>query len=457
MNDLTRIPIAEAARLLRAREVRSLDLAEACIARIEALEPKLNAFITPTPELALAAATQADADLASGRDRGPLHGIPVGIKDLCATKGVRTTAGSALFRDRVPDRDATVVAKLRDAGAVSLGKLNLHELAYGTTSNNQFFGAVRNPWNLECHPGGSSGGSGAAVASGECFAAIGTDTGGSIRIPAALCGTVGLMPTYGLVSRTGVTPLSWSLDHVGPLARTVEDAALFLNQITGHDPSDAASVRHAGSDATSEIGRDVAGVRVGVARSQFAAVEPEVAAATEAALDVLRALGAVVSDVQIPLLDGGLRINILQAEASAYHAQWLRESPEKYSDQVRGLLLWGLTLSAADYINDLRVRREFTDQVRAVMERVDVIAMPTCPAVACPIEATADGAYGYSALTGPWDHTGQPVISVPCGFGKGGLPAGLSLAGRPFEEALLCRVAHAYEQATPWHNQHPEP
>ena len=456
MNDLTRLTIAEAARRLRTKEVRSVELTEACLARVEELEPKLNAFITRTPEQALAAARKADAELGAGRDRGPLHGIPVGIKDLCATEGVRSTAGSALFLDRVPERDATVVAKLREAGAISLGKLNLHELAYGVTSNNPFFGAVHNPWNTDCHPGGSSGGSGAAVASGECFAAIGTDTGGSIRIPAALCGTVGLMPTYGLVSRAGVTPLSWSLDHIGPLARTVEDAALCLNQIAGHDPADPGSVRHDGFDATVAIGRGIAGVRVGVARSQFAMVEPEVAASTEAAIEVLRGLGAVVSDVQIPLLDSGLRVNILQAEASAYHAQWLRESPEKYSDQVRGLLLWGLTLSAADYINDLRVRREFTDQVREAMGRVDVIAMPTCPAVACPIDATADGAYRYGALTGPWNHTGQPVISVPCGFGKGGLPVGLSLAGRPFEEALLCRVAHAYEQATPWHTHHPE-
>lgn len=455
MTALTRLTIAEAGRLLRAKEVRSAELTEACLARIEEVEPSLNAFITRTPELALAAAREADAELAAGLDRGPLHGIPVAVKDLCATRGVRTTAGSAILADWVPDHDAMVVTRLREGGAVPLGKLNLHEFAYGVTSNNPHYGPVHNPWNLGCHPGGSSGGSGAAVAAGECFAAIGTDTGGSIRIPAALCGIVGLMPTYGLVSRAGVTPLSWSLDHVGPLARTVEDAALFLNEIAGFDPADPGSAHSAGFDATAELGRDIKGLRIGVPRSQSATVEPGVGVAFETALGLLRHLGALVVDVEIPLLDAGLRVNVLQAEAAAYHAGWLRECPEKYGADVRALLLWGTTLTAVDYINDLRVRREFTTQVRQAMEGVDVIAMPTCPAVACPIEATGDGAYRYGALTGPWDHTGQPVISVPCGFGEGGLPVGLSFAGRPFEEALLCRVAHAYEQATPWHTQYP--
>lgn len=455
MRNLTLLTIAEAGRMLRAKEVRSVELAEACIARIEAVEPSLNAFITRTPELALAAARAADTELAAGLDRGPLHGIPIAIKDLCATRGVRTTAGSAILADWVPGHDATVVTKLREAGAVPLGKLNLHEFAYGVTSNNPHYGPVRNPFDTRCHPGGSSGGSGAAVAAGECFAAIGTDTGGSIRIPAALCGIVGLMPTYGLVSRAGVTPLSWSLDHVGPLARTVEDAARFLNEIAGFDPADPGSARCPGFDAAAELGRDIRGIRVGVPRSQVEGVQPGVAAAFEAALGVLRHLGALVVDVEIPLLDAGLRLNILQAEAAAYHARWLRECPEKYGEDVRALLLWGMTFTAVDYINDLRVRREFTAQVRRVMEAVDVIAMPTCPAVTCPIDSTADGAYRYGALTGPWDHTGQPVISVPCGFGDDGLPTGLSLAARPFEEALLCRVAHAYERATPWHDQHP--
>jgi aspartyl-tRNA(Asn)/glutamyl-tRNA(Gln) amidotransferase subunit A len=452
--DTVGLSIAEAGRLLRRRETTSEALTGACLSRVAELEPKLNAFITLTADRALASAKQADAELARGQDRGPLHGIPVGIKDLCATKGIRTTAGSKVLEDWVPDFDAAIVTKLRDAGAVSLGKLNLHEFAYGTSSANHWYGPVHNPWNLDCHPGGSSGGSGAAVASGECFAAVGSDTGGSIRIPASLCGVVGLMPTYGLVSRVGVTPLAWSLDHLGPLARTVEDAALFLNAVAGYDPADPGSVRRDGFDATAELGRDVRGVRVGVARSQFARCEPEVVAAVDAALDVLRGLGADVRDINLPLLDAGLRLNTLSVEASAYHAQWLRECPEKYSDAVRTLLLWGLTVPGYQYVNDLRLRREFTGEVRAAMETVDVIAMPTCERVACPI-AAGDISYRYSVLTGPWDHTGQPVISVPCGYGSGGLPVGLSLASRPFEEAFLCRVAQAYEQTTPWHTHRP--
>jgi aspartyl-tRNA(Asn)/glutamyl-tRNA(Gln) amidotransferase subunit A len=450
-----RLTIADAGRLLRKRELSSLDLTRACLDRIASLEPVLNAFITVTADHALAAAEQADLQLAAGVDRGPLHGIPVAVKDLCATAGVRTTAGSKVLEDWVPDFDATVVTKLREAGAVSLGKLNLHEFAYGTTSANVFYGPVHNPWALDCHPGGSSGGSGAAVAAGECFGAIGSDTGGSIRIPAALCGTVGLMPTYGLVSRAGVTPLSWSLDHLGPLARTVEDAALFLNAIAGHDPADPASAEVPGFDATAELGRDIAGLRIGVARSQFRQVEPEVRDSVDEAISVLERLGAHVSDVDLPMLDAGLRLTVLMAEASAYHAEWLRERPQDYSDQVRTLLQWGLTIPAHEYLNDLRLRRQFTNEVRAAMQSVDVIAMPTCPAVTCPI-ADGESDYRYAALTGPWDFTGQPVISVPCGFGARGLPVGLSLAGRPFEEALLCRTAHAYEQATPWHKRHPE-
>jgi aspartyl-tRNA(Asn)/glutamyl-tRNA(Gln) amidotransferase subunit A len=457
MTEIATMSIAEAGRRLRAREVSSVELTEACIARVETLEPKLNAFITRTNEQARSAAKAADADLARGIDRGPLHGIPVGIKDLCATKGIRTTAGSNVLADWVPDFDATVVTKLREGGAVSLGKLNLHEFAYGVTSANHWYGPVRNPWDTARHPGGSSGGTGAAVASGEIFGGIGSDTGGSIRIPAALCAVVGLMPTYGLVSRAGVTPLSWSLDHIGPLARTVEDAALFLNAIAGYDAADPGSVRRDGFDATEQIGRDdLRGVRVGVVRSQFERLEEGVGEAVNAAIAVLEGLGASVRDVAIPMLDAGLRLSILGPEAAAYHAEWLRTVPEKYSDEVRAILLSAAMEMAIDYINDQRLRREFTDQVREVMRDVDVLAMPTCPAVAGRIDEIVAGAYRYAALTSPWNHTGQPVISVPCGFGQGGMPVGLSLAGRPFEEAVICRVGHAYEQATDWHTRQPK-
>lgn len=456
--NLTKLTIAEAAAMLRLGETTSLALTEAALARVTELEPRLNAFITVTADRALAEATEADVEIKAGRDRGPLHGIPIGIKDLCATEGVRTTAGSKILEDWVPEKDAMVVAMLMDAGAVSIGKLNLHEFAFGTTSNNQWYGAVHNPWDVSRHPGGSSGGSGAAVASGEVFAAIGTDTGGSIRMPAALCGTVGLMPTSGLVSRSGVTPLSWSLDHIGPLARTVRDAAMFLNAIVGYDASDPASaITPVGFDATSEIGHDMRRMRIGVARSQWANCDPDVAKAVDEALRVLADLGATVKEISIPMLDDGFRSSVLTAEAAAYHAQWLRERPMDFGDEIRPLLLYGLTIPAHEYINDLRLRAEFTAQVRYVMQGVDVIASPTCERVASPIAAElgAGDGYRYSVLTAPWNHTGQPSISVPCGFGAANMPVGLMLTGRPFEEARVCRIAHAYEQATAWHTMWP--
>lgn len=444
-----KISIAEASRRLRRGEITSVGLTEASLARIEAVEPSLNAFITVTGDAALKEATRADRELAAGRDRGPLHGIPIGLKDLCDTKGVLTTAGSKLHEDRIPTKDATVVRKLRSAGAVSLGKLNLHELAYGTHSANPWYGPVHNPWDLECHPGGSSGGSGAAVAAFECFGATGTDTGGSIRIPAALCGVVGLMPTYGLVSRAGVVPLSWTLDHVGPLARSAEDAALFLNGIAGYDRADPSSARAPRFDATSKLGRSVRGLRIGVPRSQFESCDDDVRSAAETALDVLRDLGATIDDVRIPMLDEGFMSPVLAVEAASFHLEWLRERPEDYSEDVRTLLLWALTVPGHEYVNALRVRREFTDEIATAMETHDLLAWPTCERVAGRISDLRTGGFRYTALTAPWNHTGQPVISVPCGSGAGKLPVGLSLAARPFEEATACQAANALELAAP--------
>ncbi|HJP40269.1 MAG TPA: amidase [Dehalococcoidia bacterium] len=445
MTTLTELSIREAGQFLRQGETKARDLTEACLERIQEVDGRTNAFITIMADSALLEAQQADAELASGTDRGPLHGIPVGLKDLCATKGVRTTAGSRILGDWVPDHDATVVTRLREAGAVAVGKLNMHEFAYGTDSANPWYGPVHNPWDLDRHPGGSSGGSGAAVAAGECFAATGTDTGGSIRIPAALCGIVGLMPTYGLVSRAGVVPLSWSLDHVGPLARTVEDSALFLNAVAGHDPADPGSIESKGFDATGSLGRSVKGIRVGVARSQFENCEPGIAKAVERGIDALKALGAIVTDIQIPMLDDGFRSIVLSVEAAAYHAAWLREQPGDYGQDVRTIMTWGFTVPAVEYVNALRMRREFTEEVAETMNKCDAVAMPTCERVATRISDVRPGSYRYSALTAPWNHTGQPVISVPCGFAEGKMPVGISLAGRPLEEALLCQVAYALE------------
>lgn len=447
VRELARLSIAEAGRRLRSGEVTSVQLTEACLAQIDAVEARLNAFITVLADDALAAARQADEELRSGRDRGPLHGIPVAVKDLCQTKGVRTTAGSDILRDWVPEEDATVVRRWREAGAVLLGKLNMHEFAYGVTSANRWYGPVANPWDMERHPGGSSGGSGAAVAAFECFAAVGTDTGGSIRIPAALCGVVGLMPTYGLVSRAGVVPLSWSLDHVGPLARSVEDAALALNALAGYDPADPTSVEVPGFDAAEELGRSIEAVRVGVAWDQFERVAPDVRRVCEEAVRTVAALGGRVTDVTLPYFAEMASTRVLVAEAATYHARWLAEMPERYSDDLRALFLRGLAVTAVEYLSDLRLRRRFTAQIRELMRTVDVILVPTCPMVACRFDEIDATVYRYASLTSPWDHTGQPVISVPCGFGEGNMPVGISFVGRPFEEALLCRVAHAYEQA----------
>ncbi|MDZ7727900.1 MAG: amidase [Dehalococcoidia bacterium] len=449
------LSIAEAGRRLRAGEVRSAELIDAAIRQVDTHESKLNAFITPMLDEARAAAARADADFAAGIDRGPLQGIPVGLKDLCATRGVRTTAGSKVLAEWVPDEDATVVQRLKHGGAVIMGKLNMHEFAYGVTSANAHYGPVGNPWDPDRHPGGSSGGSAAAVGAGMCAGAIGTDTGGSIRIPAAVCGLTGLMPTYGVVSRRGVVPLSWSLDHVGPLARSVEDAALFVNAIAGYDQEDPGSAKVDGFDATSKLGRPVAGMRVGVVRSQFTGIAAGVQLAVETALETLRGIGCDVEEVDLPGIEAMRWLPVLSVEAAAIHQEWLQERPEDYSDDVRARILYGFASTGTEYVNALRLRREFTEQVAEAMRDFDVLAMPTCPEVACRIDEIADGALQYARLTAPWDHTGQPVLSVPCGIGEHGMPVGLSLAGRPFDEATLCQVGNAYQQATGWHRQIP--
>ncbi|MGK2964119.1 MAG: amidase [Tepidiformaceae bacterium] len=448
------LTIAEAGRQLRSGAVKSTALTEACLARIADVEPELNAFITVAAGEALEAAAQADAAFAAGRDAGPLQGIPVGVKDLCMTAGMRTTAGSAILEDWLPETDATVVGKLKEGGAVILGKLNMHEFAYGTTSSASHFGAVRNPLDLARHPGGSSGGSGAAVAAGECFAAIGTDTGGSIRIPAAMCGVVGLMPTYGLVSRAGVLPLAWSLDHVGPLTRTAEDAALFLGVIAGYDAADPGSAP--GAAFAGRVGdTGVRGLRVGVVAAQREAAETGVRRAFDDAVAVIRELGAEVGEVDIPALREPWGGSIIAAEAAAYHLEWLQTVPEKYTAEVRARLMAGLTIPAVDYVNDLRLRREFTAEVREAMRDFDVLVAPTCPRVSCPLDEIGATGFIYSSLTAAWDHTGQPVIAVPCGPAEDGLPASISFIGRPFGEATICGAAHAFERATPWQSQRP--
>jgi aspartyl-tRNA(Asn)/glutamyl-tRNA(Gln) amidotransferase subunit A len=460
MRDLTRLTIAEAAPLIRERKLSPVELTDACLAHIEAVEPQLNAFITVTANEARAAAETAADEIARGEHRGALHGIPVALKDLFATAGIRTTAGSIILADNVPAEDSDPAARLKAAGAVLAGKLNMHEFAYGATGVNPHFGACRNPWDTSRITGGSSSGSGASVATGECFAALGTDTGGSIRIPASLCGVVGLKPTFGRVSRRGVIPLSWSLDHVGPLTRSVEDAALVLQAIAGRDPLDASSTAEPVPDYTAGLRDGVKGLRIGVPREFFFDnVDPEVAAAVRKAIGVLEGLGAVVREVSLPLIaeTPPAVTAIMLPEALAYHRKWMEKRPDDYGEDVRYRLELGATFLAVHHVQAQRLREIIVGRWRdEVFDRVDVLAMPATMAPAFPIERS-DLSVTFSLIrnTNPLNLLGVPAISVPCGFTESGLPIGLQLAGRWWDEAAVLRAAFAYEQASDWRRQAP--
>ena len=449
--------IREAAEGLRARRVSAVELATAALSSIDRHNPDLRAFITVTAEQALSQARQADRELAQGRDRGPFHGIPVAFKDLFATRGVRTTAGSKVYENYLPEIDATVVEKLLAVGAVPLGKLNMHELAYGITSANPHFGAVSNPWNRQHSPGGSSGGSGAAVAAEMVFMAMGTDTGGSIRIPASFCGTVGLKPTYGRVSRFGVLPLGYSLDHVGPLGRSVRDAALGLNVIAGHDPLDPTSSRRPvvdyvpGPDCT--IGR----VRIGVPDSFFFdRLDGEVEAAVRGGLARAESLGAEIRPVRLPdmeALNAIARI-ILLSEASAV-AEPYPQDRSLYGADVRALLDQGRLVPATDYINAQRLRRRIRREFDRVWKEVDCLITPATPIPAPRIGDTTvrlggreeDVRLAATRLVRPVNALGYPALSLPCGLSAAGLPVGMQIIGPAFEEALVLRVGAALEDS----------
>jgi aspartyl-tRNA(Asn)/glutamyl-tRNA(Gln) amidotransferase subunit A len=447
--------IGEAARGLRARRFSAEELTAGALSRIDRHDPELRAFITVTAEQARRQARQADRELAAGEDRGPFHGIPVALKDLFATRGVRTTAGSRVYENRVPEVNATVVEKLLAAGAVVVGKLNMHELAYGITSANPYFGAVRNPWNPTHSPGGSSGGSGAAVASDMVFMAMGSDTGGSIRIPASFCGTVGLKPTYGRVSRFGVLPLGFSLDHVGPLARSVRDAALALNAIAGHDPLDPTSSRRAVVDYLPAEGCSIKGVRVGVPESFFFEhLHEDVERAVRGAIARAERLGAVVKPVRLPdiaALNAVARI-VLLAEASAV-AEPYPEDRSLYGADVRALLDQGRLVPATDYINAQRLRRKMRREFDQVWKEVDCLITPATPSAAPRVgDATIrlggreeDVRLASTRLVRGVNALGYPALAMPCGLSAAGLPVGLQLIGPAFAEALLLRAGAALE------------
>jgi aspartyl-tRNA(Asn)/glutamyl-tRNA(Gln) amidotransferase subunit A len=458
-DNLAYATISTLAPRIAAREISPIELTEAALARIETLDQSLNSFITVTAEQALDTAGKAEQAIAAGDYRGPLHGIPVAAKDLFATKGVRTTAGSKLYTDWRPDHDATAVARLADAGAVLLGKTNMHELAYGTKSNNPHYGPVRNPWDRVCHPGGSSGGSAAAVAAGLAMGALGSDTGASIRQPAACCGIVGLKPTYGRVSKFGAVPLAWSMDHAGPMTRSVKDAALMLQVLAGPDPLDPTTVDHPVPDYTAIIDQGIGGSRIGVARSYFFDdCGPGVAHAMEAAIDTLRGLGATIEDVEIAGMAESRAAStlIISVEAAARFGREVRDQPEGFSDELLEAITMGAFFTAEHYLLAQRARRRLSDGTRCLFAGYDGVIMPTQAVTAGPID---DDPPKHGLLrwrnTEHFDLTGLPAISVPCGFAGDGLPVGLQIAGNAFDEAGVLRIAQAYEQATEWHRKHP--
>ena len=461
--------IVELAPRVRGRGISPVELTRACLEKIEKLNPTLNAFITVTAESAMAEARAAEEAIGRGEWRGPLHGIPIALKDLIDTAGVHTTAASQLFQNRVPSQDAEIVRRLRQAGAVILGKNNLHEFAYGGSSLVSFFGDVHNPWNSEHIAGGSSGGSAAAVAAGLCYAAIGTDTAGSIREPAALCGCVGLKPTYGRVSARGVIPLSWSLDHAGPLAATVGDVALVLQAIAGYDALDVGSANIPVSDYVSALNEDTKKLRVGIPRKFFYDdLDDEVRAAVEQALAIIETcrdsrprlsgrakLDPLVAEMKEVEIEVPADRTVQAAESYGYHAENVARTPELYQPETLRRIRSGEKISAVEYIQRRRELEEQRRRAHEIFADVDLLITPTTP---IPAPMIADLKKDPAALrpaelmllrnTRPFNVWGLPAISVPCGLTKNGLPIGLQIAGPHWREDLVLRLAYAYEQTT---------
>jgi aspartyl-tRNA(Asn)/glutamyl-tRNA(Gln) amidotransferase subunit A len=454
------------ATLIQRQEVSPVEATRAVLDRVEKFDRQLNSFITVLGDEALAQARAVEQEIRDGRYRGPLHGIPIAVKDLCYTKGTRTTAGSKILADFIPAYDATAVARLREAGAILIGKLNMHEFARGATNATSLIGACTNPWDTLRVPGGSSSGSAAAVAAGLCFGALGTDTGGSIRIPAALCGIVGLKPTYGRVSRYGVFPLSWSLDHVGPMTRTVMDAALILQVIAGYDRRDHTTRTAVVPDYSAALTRDIQGARLGIPKEfYFEQLDPAVGDSVRGAIQTLERAGAQVEEVSLPLSKYAAATGrlISLAESAEIHEKFLKTCSADYSPDVRAGFLAGQLILGKHYLRAQRLRSLIRHEMAEALRRIDVLVTPTVPISAPKIgrttgtigQETIDVMAALSRLTRPANLTGFPAISVPCGFTPEGLPIGLQLTGRPFAESTVLQLAYAYEQETDWHQRRP--
>src|SRR5438876_1783435 len=467
-NDLAFMRLTELSELIRSSKVPPVEVTQNILERIAKLQPALNAYITVTRDVAMNSAQEAESEIQQKKWRGPLHGVPVAVKDLFDTAGIKTTAGSAVFKDRVPGQDAEVIRKLKAAGAVLVGKTNMHEFAFGGTSLVTYFGGVHNPWELGHIAGGSSGGSAAAVAGGLCFGALGSDTAGSIRQPAAYCGIVGLKPTYGLVSTRGVIPLSWSLDHVGPMTRTVPDAALMLQALAGYDQEEITSRQFVVPNYTTALRGKTPQVRLGISREFFfESLDSEIETAVNEALGVLRKLAASTKEIALPVNSITDR-TVIAAEAYAYHTDFVAKKPEQYQPPTLAQIRGGADIRTVDYIMAHRELSGLRRGIGQTFETVDAIVTPTTP-IAPPTIAAFDSAYRDPAVpnsisdirrltlrnTSPFNKYGLPSISVPCGFTRNGLPIGLQISGPNGGEAAILQLAHAYEQATEWHKRRP--
>jgi aspartyl-tRNA(Asn)/glutamyl-tRNA(Gln) amidotransferase subunit A len=468
--ELLTLSIAELATKIRARQVSPVELTEAALAQAERLQPSLDSFITILHDTARQQAREQEAALMRGEYRGPLHGIPIGIKDNIATAGIRTTVGSKVLAHHVPTEDAEVVRRCKAAGAIILGKENLEEFAAGPTSNNPHYGAVHNPWKLDCVPGGSSGGSGANVAACVTFASLGTDLGGSVRLPGTFCGVVGLKQTFGRVSQRGLLVTSFNGDHIGPLTRSVRDSALMLQAIAGYDPLEPSTVPVPVADYTTQLGQAVRGLKMGMPTNHyFELLDPEVERSVRQAIAALEELGVELREVSLPMMQyvGALRIAGM-ADSVVTHEPFLAKGRQDYGPDVLYRTLAGQFVLARDYSKAMKVQRLIKEEHARVLQEVDVLVTPTAPVPAPPIGAqtvnlggTAHRVRGpgsgvISKNTSPSNATGLPAITVPCGFTAAGLPIGLQLIGRPFEEALLFQVAHAYEAVSPARGRHPD-
>lgn len=455
-SNVLKLDITALSEKIRRKEVSPTEIVAQLISRIQAVNPVLNAFITVAEEEAMEQARQAESEIVAGGYRGPLHGIPIGLKDLIYTQGIKTTMGSGIYRDFVPEADAAVVRKLKQAGAIIIGKLNTHEFAYGSTGDVSYFGAVRNPYDTSKMTGGSSSGSGAAVASGLCFGALGTDTGGSIRIPSSACGIVGMKPTFGLVSKQGVYPLAYTLDHIGPMTRTVRDNAELLNILAGYDGEDPYSVQREEEDYTRYLGDTIRGTTVGIPSTfYFDRIDDEIRSKIEETIDLLRGMGANVRTVDIPELSevSWGQLKTIQSEAYAVHEEHMDAFAEIYHPEVLERLRASAEAKGYEYVKAQDIRRRAQESFRRAFEHVDVLAAPTIPILPPELGQREIRINGQSEpvraallrLTGPTNLTGLPSLSMPCGFSGTGLPIGLQLIGKPFGEAKLYQFGAALE------------